>query len=102
MRQLLAFGLVGALVGAHGPLTAQENKPIPGIGPKGKVVQQHTGFKFTEGPAADAQGNVYFTDIPANRIHKVDSDGKLSTFLEDSQGCNGLMFNGKGQLVACQ
>ncbi len=30
-----------------------EVKPIPGIGPTGKIVKLHTGFKFTEGPAAD-------------------------------------------------
>ncbi|MBM3858399.1 MAG: SMP-30/gluconolactonase/LRE family protein [Verrucomicrobia bacterium] len=81
---------------------AQDNKPIAGIGPAGEIVQAHTGFKFTEGPAADAQGNVYFADIPNNRIHKVDTAGKLTTFLEDSQGCNGLMFDGRGRLIACQ
>jgi gluconolactonase len=81
---------------------AQENKPIPGIGPAGEIVKLHTGFKFTEGPAADAQGNVYFSDIPNNRIHKVDTDGKLSTFLENSERCNGLMFDAKGRLIACQ
>ena len=35
----------------------------------------HTGFKFTEGPAADHRGRLYFTDIPNNRIHKIDADG---------------------------
>ena len=29
------------------------------------------GHKFTEGPAVDRQGNVFFTDIPNNRIHKI-------------------------------
>lgn len=82
--------------------TAQENKTIPGIGPAGEVTAAHSGFKFTEGPAADAQGNVYFTDIPNNRIHKVDTSGKLTTFLEDSQGCNGLMVDAPGRLIACQ
>lgn len=81
---------------------AQDNKLIAGIGPAGPIVRAHTGFKFTEGPAADAQGNVYFTDIPNNRIHKVDTAGKLTTFLEDSQRCNGLMFDGRGRLIACQ
>jgi len=81
---------------------AQDNKPIAGIGPAGEIVQAHTNFKFTEGPATDAQGNVYFADIPNNRIHKVDTAGKLTTFLEDSQGCNGLMFDGRGRLIACQ
>src|SRR5262245_55448866 len=56
--------------------------------PAGNFVKAHTGFVFTEGPAADAQGNVYFVDIRNNRIHKVDTDGKLSTFLEDSKACN--------------
>jgi gluconolactonase len=80
----------------------QESKPIPGIGPAGEIAKLHTGFNFVEGPAADAEGNVYFSDIPNNRIHRVDLDGKLSTFLEGSQGCNGLMFDAKGRLIACQ
>ena len=33
-------------------------------------------FQFTEGPAADAKGNLYFTDIRNNRIHKVPTTGK--------------------------
>ncbi|MBM3892592.1 MAG: SMP-30/gluconolactonase/LRE family protein, partial [Verrucomicrobia bacterium] len=93
---LLTLALVAAIA------SAQDNKPIAGIGPAGEIVQAHTGFKFTEGPAADAQGNVYFTDIPNGRIHKVDAAGKLSTFLENSQGCNGLMADARGRLIACQ
>jgi gluconolactonase len=85
---------------AHG--LAQANKPIAGIGPAGEIVKAHTDFQFTEGPAADRDGNVYFTDVRANRIHKVDTAGKLSTFLENSEGCNGLMFDGRGWLIACQ
>jgi gluconolactonase len=84
------------------PLAAKPQGPIPGIGPVGDVVRAHTGFQFTEGPAADAEGNVYFTDVQRNRIHKVDAQGQLSTFLENSQGCNGLMFDGRGRLIACQ
>ena len=68
----------------------------------GEPVKLHTGFKFTEGPAADHRGNVYFTDIPNNRVHKIDADGKLSAFLEDSRACNGLMLDARGRLVACQ
>lgn len=60
-------------------------------------------FKFTEGPAADASGNVYFSDIPNNRILKWSvEDGKLSTFLEKSGGANGLYFDKDGNLIACQ
>jgi len=59
-------------------------------------------FKFTEGPAGDAAGNVYFSDIPSNRILKRSLDGKLSTFLENSGGANGLYFDKDGNLLACQ
>jgi len=59
-------------------------------------------FQFTEGPAGDAEGNVYFSDIPNNRILKWSLDGKLSTFLENSGGANGLYFDKDGNLLACQ
>jgi len=60
------------------------------------------GFEFTEGPAVDAKGNVFFSDIPNNRIHKWSVDGKLSTFREDSGGANGLFFDKDGNLLACE
>lgn len=60
------------------------------------------GFVFTEGPASDIEGNVFFTDIPNNRIHKWSLDGKLSTFRENSGGANGLFFDKKGNLLACE
>lgn len=59
-------------------------------------------FRFTEGPAADSRGNVYFTDIPNSRIHKWSVDGKLSTFSSESGGANGLFFDRHGNLLACQ
>lgn len=60
------------------------------------------GHKLTEGPAVDREGNVFFTDIPNNRIHKIGLDGKVSVFKEDSGGANGLMFGPDGRLYACQ
>ncbi len=61
------------------------------------------GFKFTEGPAVDAEGNVFFTDIPHSRIHKIDAGtGKVSLFAENTGGANGLMFGPDGRLYACQ
>ncbi len=67
-----------------------------------KVEKLAGGFRFTEGPAADAKGNIFFTDIPNNRIHKWSLDGKLSTFRENSGGSNGLYFDKKGNLLACE
>ncbi|MDP3000614.1 MAG: SMP-30/gluconolactonase/LRE family protein [Bryobacterales bacterium] len=60
------------------------------------------GHKFTEGPAVDRDGNVFFTDIPNNRIHKIGLDGKAGVFKQDTGGANGLMFGPDGRLYACQ
>ncbi|HUV63815.1 MAG TPA: SMP-30/gluconolactonase/LRE family protein, partial [Sedimentisphaerales bacterium] len=67
-----------------------------------KVEKLAGGFSFTEGPAADARGNIFFSDIPNNRIHKWSLDGKLSTFRENSGGANGLYFDKDGNLLACE
>jgi gluconolactonase len=58
-------------------------------------------FKFTEGPAADATGNIYFTDQPNDKIWKYDTDGKLSLFLDTTGRANGLYFDRNGNLIAC-
>src|SRR5690348_6884901 len=60
------------------------------------------GHKFTEGPAVDRHGNVFFTDIPNNRIHEIDGSGKVTVFKEDTGEANGLMFGPDGRLYACQ
>ncbi len=67
-----------------------------------KVEKLAGGFNFTEGPAADAQGNIFFTDIPNNRIHKWSLDGGLSTFRENSGGANGLYFDEEGHFLVCE
>ncbi len=59
------------------------------------------GFSFTEGPAVDAEGNVFFTDQPNDRILKWSVDGKLSTFLQPCGRSNGLYFDRQGKLIAC-
>ncbi len=61
------------------------------------------GFRFTEGPAVDAAGNLFFTDAPNNRIHKYDTTSdKLSVFVENSERTGGLMFGPRGRLYGCQ
>jgi gluconolactonase len=59
------------------------------------------GFRFTEGPAVDAAGNLYFTDIPESKIYRYTPDGELSVYLENTDGANGLFFDADGNLVAC-
>ena len=73
------------------------------VAPGANPVKLAGGFKFTEGPAVAANGDVYFTDIPNNRIHKwAVSEKKLSIFAEESNGANGLYFADDGSLYACQ
>jgi gluconolactonase len=58
-------------------------------------------FKFTEGPAVDSKGNVFFTDQPNDRIMKWSVDGELSTWMQPSGRSNGLCFDAKDNLWAC-
>jgi gluconolactonase len=58
-------------------------------------------FLFTEGPAADREGNIFFTDQPNNRIMKYSTDGLLSVYMEDAGRSNGLYFDRKDNLLAC-
>lgn len=55
------------------------------------------GYQFTEGPAADASGIVYFNDIPANTTYKVVEGGKPVVLSDASRGANGQMFNAEGR-----
>jgi sugar lactone lactonase YvrE/enterochelin esterase-like enzyme len=58
------------------------------------------GFRFTEGPAANARGEVFFTDITASKAHKIGLDGKVSEFMADSKRSNGQAFGPDGRLYA--
>jgi gluconolactonase len=58
-------------------------------------------FAFTEGPACDREGNVFFTDQPNDRILKWNIEGKLSTFRQPCGRANGLSFDHEGNLWAC-
>lgn len=58
---------------------------------------------FTEGPAADAEGHVYFTDTESSRILEYSAaDGSVSEFRKPSGRANGLAFDAQGRLVACE
>jgi gluconolactonase len=57
---------------------------------------------FTEGPAADAQGNVYFTETVFHRIMKLAPNGPLTVFREKSNAANGLLVDPQERLIACE
>ena len=87
------------------PITAGVNpkQPVQEVlmpGQEWQVVSE--GHKFTEGTTADAEGNVYFTDIPNNQIWRIGADGKPAIFASDTDGANGLKIGPAGRLYACQ
>lgn len=61
-----------------------------------------TCLAFTEGPAVDSHGNVYFSDIENNRILKLAPDGTRSVFREPSGRTNGQTFDRQGRLYHCE
>jgi len=64
---------LGLLALALFPLSYQITQAqIPVVG---QVGQAQVGFQFTEGPAVDAQGYIYFSDVQRKRTHKVDTAG---------------------------
>jgi gluconolactonase len=69
--------------------------------PGASLVKLSGDFIFTEGPAADARGNVYFTDQPNDRIMVWDIKTGLSVFMQPSGRSNGLFFDKEGNLWSC-
>jgi gluconolactonase len=74
---------------------------IPGVVAGGTPIQLvKTGFDRAEGPVAMPDGGILFTG--RNTIIRIDPAGNSSTFVEDSNGANGLGFDPKGRLIAVQ
>ncbi len=73
----------------------------PVVAPGARVEKLAGGFEFTEGPTCDAQGNLFFTDQPNDRILKWSAEGKLLTFLHPAGRANGMYFDPGGNLIAC-
>jgi gluconolactonase len=94
-KRIFFFALLIVVASA----SCQDNKPI--IAEGATVEMLADGFLFTEGPAVDKQGNVFFTDQPNDRIMKWSSDGNLSVFLENTGRANGMYFDKQGYLLTC-
>jgi gluconolactonase len=77
------------------------SKPKSVVASGAKPEKLAGGFNFTEGPAVDSQGNVYFTDQPNNKILKWSVEGKLTVFCDQCGRANGLYFDSKGNLISC-
>lgn len=106
IKPLSAFHL-GLLAGAllcAGLARAQDATPaIDGVVAAGtKIELIKDGFTGTEGPIALPDGSLIFTETQADRITRIAEDGSTSTFVEGSNGANGLALAPNGDLYAVQ
>jgi gluconolactonase len=72
------------------------------VAPGASVTKLADGFVFTEGPAVDADGNVYFSDVRTSKTYRWSVFGELSTFREPSGEGNGMYFDRAGNLLVCE
>ncbi|TRX66545.1 SMP-30/gluconolactonase/LRE family protein [Carboxylicivirga sp. M1479] len=85
------------------PASGQNNKTDKQTSiTKGEVKKLAGDFIFTEGPAADSKGNVYFTDVRDHKIYTWSIKNKLDTFRTNSGRANGLYFDAKDKLFVCE
>ncbi len=81
MKQILKLLFIFILMAnSEGKTFGQKTSPVIAAGATLQLVSNQ--FKFTEGPATDKNGNVFFTDQPNDKIWKYDTAGKLSVFMD--------------------
>jgi len=95
---LAAFGLAFAPAFSAEPTMTISDIVASGTQPQILV----SGFGFTEGPAADSNGNVYFSDGRNDSIHFYEVGKTVAPFVTDSTDANGMMMNSKGELYVCE
>lgn len=93
--------LLSFLIGTLGITCTVSAQQSPVIEEGAELVHISGQFVFTEGPAADADGNVFFTDQPNNAIWKYSTEGELSLFMEETGRSNGMIFDHDGNLITC-
>ena len=103
MRGLACIAVGGIVWAGLLSLAAAQDMPLSQVlidGQGWELVAD--GFEFTEGPAANAEGQLYFTDVRAGKIYRLNaSTGQPEVFVEQSDRTNGLMFGPGGKLFGC-
>ncbi len=97
MRRLL-LGTLSTCLAFAAPAMANPNLIADGA----EVEKMPGEYLFTEGPATDADGNVFFTDQPNNRIVKWNAgNNSVEDWLKPAGRSNGMAFDGTGNLLTC-
>ena len=95
--------IITLLLSAQVGLTREAYKDMDNniIANGAEIIKAGTGYSFTEGPAVDKEGRVYFTDQPNDRIYVWDEDQGVSLWLEGTERANGMYFDNENRLLAC-
>ncbi|MGF7232401.1 SMP-30/gluconolactonase/LRE family protein [Arachidicoccus sp.] len=96
---LLLFLLCGGFLFGQNDNGSFEKLPLAAKGATLNLISDQ--FSFSEGPAVDKQGDIFFTDQPNDRIWEYSTAGRLSVFMDKTGHSNGLYFNPQGDLIAC-
>lgn len=98
---IIAFTLVSCVNSSAEKKVPKDNSQIESF-QVSEVEELSGAFNFTEGPAVDAEGNVYFTDIPQHLILIWTVENQLDTFRINSGRANGLYFDKDENLLICE
>ncbi|ATG89857.1 SMP-30/gluconolactonase/LRE family protein [Methylomonas koyamae] len=102
-KNLLAFSVSALLYTGGAWADDLVTPPIPGVAAGGVLVDLiKEGFNGTEGPIGYTDGSLLFTETNANKIVRIAPDDSVSTFLEKSNGANGLALTPEGEIIAVQ
>lgn len=99
LKFILVFALMVLLIPQNKSFAKDKVQTLIASG--AKLEKLAGDFSFTEGPASDQEGNIFFTDQPNNRIMKWSVENKISLFGENFGRANGMYFDQKGNLITC-
>lgn len=100
MNRIHAFALI-VFMHAATRTSGQQSPTLPVVAPGAQLVQLPAKFAFSEGPAVDKKGDIYFTDQPNDKIWRYDTKGQLTLYMDKTGRANGLYFDKQGNLIAC-
>lgn len=83
--------------------TTQLQPAIPGVVSADTEPQLiKDGFHGLEGPVPTPDGGLHFSDVNENRIYKLDRDGKIAVWRENTNRTNGLYLLKDGRLLCAE
>lgn len=102
MSRIHVIVLINFIAAATGVSVSAQQTNLPAVvAPSAELKKVSGTFAFSEGPAVNRRGDIYFTDQPNDKIWKYDRAGHLSLFMDKTGRSNGLYFDRQGNLIAC-